>query len=362
MAKKITYISICVLAGLLTALALIFVGAFNVSWKKSVEYTDNSDTIKLNTTWYQAVTNLQSFDEGQAFLDKFLAAKVDDIGSQSKPGKFYEELTKYANDQKAICDNEEKLAKDFFSYMNMLKSVKQDKFQEFKSNFPHNMLSITVDGAGEEFTFGKEYVNELKKVNSHEEMVTYINEELSPKYIEYKKKQLEKADQLKSIEKLLAMTDEVYKISAYDKAAKTHELETFQERINQYKSGDKSLTISFTNIFILLLIAIVAAAVFIIYTIITRFRDYRIIMVVACIFIVLFAIALFAFAIPSAPQDVMGIKSFVDNSVTVKFATFIDTIVIGTMLCVAGSVIYLLWDLGVVIIYPGIVVMFKRRK
>ncbi len=361
MAKKITYITACVLAVILTALALIFVGVFNVYWNKSVEYTENTDTVKLNTTRYQAVVDLQSFPEGQAFVDKFLAAKVEDIGSQAKPGKFYKEITKYVDEQQAICENDEKLAKDFFSYVSMLKSVKKEKFQDFKDNFPRNMLSITVDGAGEEFTFGKEYVNELKNVKSYEDMVTYINEQLSPKYIDFKKAQLDKAEQLKAVTALLSMTDDVFKVSAYDKETKTRELESLQSRIAQYKSADKSLSTSFTNIFILLLIAIVAAAIFIVYTIITRFHDYRIIMVVAGVFIVLFVIALFAFAMPSAPYDVMNIKSFVESGVTVRFATFIDTIVMGTLFCVAGSVIYLIVDMAMSIL-PGVVVVFKRRK
>lgn len=344
MTRKIINIIVFAAAGVAILLTFFFVGL----WSSSVE-NESSDVEKANVTSYKAIGTLQSFDEGQALLDKFLAANIDDIGSTAKPGKLYNEINQYVEKNQVVCETEEAQARDFFCYMNILKSLKEKDFPEFKKNFPHNMTSLTVNGEGNEFTFGKEYVGAFKKVNNYADLNSYITEELTNEYTQFKSAQLDKENQLKAVKSLQSATDSIFKISAFDKESKKNALTKFQGNFTTYKTSESLLSYSFTLIYILFAVAFVAILFFIIFNVCTDFKNsYTILLILGGLAIV----GLISFLI--AKPDVNNIV-FAKLSISPTLGRFIEASAYMTYVMLALAILGMIFT-------PIIGTIIKNKK
>ena len=316
MGKRIINIALLVLA----IVAFVLLAIYVVNWNSTVD-TGNSDTNKANVANYKAIGALQSFDEGQQLLDEFLTAKVDAIGSNAKPGAYYTKVNNYIEKNQAICEQEEAQAQDFFCYLNILKGLKEADFKQFKADYPNNLTSLTKDGAGKEFTFGKEYVNDFKKVNTYEDLSNYINEDLSKKYTDFKTAQLTKEGQVKSVKTLQTVTDSVFKISAFDAKAKTAALEGFQNNFKKYQSMDKKLLgPAFSIIYIFAGIGIAAIFIFMLLGLFTDFKaKSKGLIAIAGVIVV--ALLCYLFAAPDATN-----AAFAKLSISPAMGRFIEAV------------------------------------
>lgn len=359
MVKKIIHIVVCVIVVTLTVLSLLFVGLFTNKWNASVDIsndkfeqqygkiignkTEHSDIKKISEKRYDAVLKLQNFETGKLFYDKFMGAGVNDIGSTNYPGKLYLELSDTVDAHQDICEAKEKQAQDFFICLSCLKSVKDDNFAEFKKNFPRNLKKLTVDEKCEQFTFGDKYIQEIKDINDYPQLVTYISENFSKEYTSFKKNQLKEKEQYNALKELLDITENVLKFVSNKEISKEEALSILQDQNKKYIAADSNLEKAVVTSSILIFLAFLSTIVFVIYTIITRFKDYRIITVIFGIFIIAFVCAYFI-AHANAPSDVMSIPTYVKEGVSVLVATFNGTIVCGTSIIASLAVLFLLVD------------------
>lgn len=268
MVKRIINIAIFAVGIIAIALAVVFVA----KWNGSVA-NDDSAKEKANVDFYKAIGILQTFDEGQQLLDGFLNADTKAIGTTKSPGAYTTKINQYVAKKDAECKVTEENAKKFYSYLNVLKAVKEADFATFSANYPHNMLSLTVENEGKTFSFGDQYVKEFKGIKSYEELNNYITGKLSEEYTEYKTTQLTEQDHLNAIKKLQMANDSVANISAFDQEKKQEILSTFQNNFQSYKSMDHGMiNPSFIMIYVMFAIAMVAVVLFILVNIISNFK------------------------------------------------------------------------------------------
>lgn len=332
MVKRIINIAVFVVGIVSIVLCCMFV----VLWNGSVA-NDASDKEKANVVNYKAVGTLQSFDQGEKFLNQFLSADINAIGSNAKPGKLYNDINAYIEKEQVAYEAEEAQAKDFFCYLNILKSLKKEDFATFKANYPKNMSSLTKDGAGQEFTFGKKYVDDFKAVKTYEDLNTYISEDLSKQYTEFKTAQLTKENELKSVKTLQTATDSIFKVSAFDKQAKEDALAKFQSNFKDYKTMDHNLlSPSFMLIYIMFVIALAAVVIFILVGILSNFKtSYKGLLA----FLALIVIALLCYVIAS--PDVNN-AAFTKLSISSSLGRFIEASCYLTYVLVVGALVALI--------------------
>ena len=270
--------------------AAIFALVFVIKWGNSVETGNDDSADKANKENYKQVNLLNENDSTKAILAEFLNIEptkegiTKAIGMTKQDGAFKVKLDKYIDQHKADLTVKEDNAKNYFCYLNTLKSQNQDNFETFKANFPNN-LSTLLDADGKlKFDPNKEdkdknLITEFKNNSKdYESMQTYLINVLTPAYTEYKKAQVEESDRIKALENLQVSVDSIYnqnfvKINqATGELIKIESLKSIQKSFTDYTQMNQSLSISFILCYITFVLAMGAVILFIIINIIKNFR------------------------------------------------------------------------------------------
>lgn len=259
-------------------LAMIF--CYFWYWGDNPIDDEDSEKNRTNVMVFKQSDYLQSFPEGKQLCRKFLQAEVTDIGSQTNPGPLYTEIDNYVTVKQDSCATEEALAKDFFSYLSILQSLREKDFENFMQYYPYNMSKL-LDPSGEEFTFGKGYVGTFKeKVKTYNDMKEYISTDLLKQYTDFKRAQLDKEEQLKAVKMLHSRETEINVIPSFDTEQKSHTLEKYQKMLRSFLSYHVLLSVTFYIAYCLGGLALIAILFFIIFRVSTDFKNSYTILII----------------------------------------------------------------------------------